>query len=85
MLADMTIIRMKTLLVGLAALTQAVAQQTITPTAKDLNKSFDTDAAKWTERFEHEGRAIYDKRVAILDAMALKRAWTWRTSAPAAA
>jgi len=48
------------------------AQQTITPTAKDLNKSFDADASQWTERFEHEGRAIYDKRYEILDAMHLK-------------
>jgi ubiquinone/menaquinone biosynthesis C-methylase UbiE len=56
--------------VGLLAI--AAAQQTITPTAKDLNKSFDADSAKWTQRFEHEGRAIYDKRNEILDAMALK-------------
>jgi len=56
-----------------SAMTWAVAQQsTITPTAKELNKSFDADASQWTERFEHEGRAIYDKRVAILDAMGLK-------------
>jgi len=56
-----------------AALTRAVTQQpAITPTAKELNKSFDDDAAQWTERFEHEGRAIYDKRFEILDAMALK-------------
>ncbi|HUJ51620.1 MAG TPA: methyltransferase domain-containing protein, partial [Bryobacteraceae bacterium] len=55
------------------AATWAVAQQaTITPTAKELNKSFDADASQWTERFEHEGRAIYDKRFAILDAMNLK-------------
>jgi ubiquinone/menaquinone biosynthesis C-methylase UbiE len=47
-------------------------QPTITPTAKDLNKSFDADASQWTERFEHEGRAIYDKRSEILDAMGLK-------------
>ncbi len=53
--------------------TWALAQQaTITPTAKDLNKSFDADASQWTERFEHEGRAIYDKRFEILDAMHLK-------------
>jgi ubiquinone/menaquinone biosynthesis C-methylase UbiE len=51
----------------------ALAQQpTITPTAKALNKSFDADASQWTERFEHEGRAIYDKRVEIIDAMNLK-------------
>ena len=51
----------------------AVAQQaTITPTAKELNKQFDADAAHWKERFEHEGRAIYDKRFEILDAMGLK-------------
>jgi len=51
----------------------AFAQQpTITPTAKALNKSFDSDASQWTERFEHEGRAIYDKRSEILDAMNLK-------------
>ena len=51
----------------------ALAQQpSITPTAKALNKSFDADASQWTERFEHEGRAIYDKRVEIIDAMNLK-------------
>ena len=55
------------------AATWALAQQsTITPTAKELNKSFDADASQWTERFEHEGRAIYDKRFEILDAMNLK-------------
>ena len=57
----------------LAATTWAIAQQpTITPTAKALNKSFDADASQWTERFEHEGRAIYDKRVQIMDMMNLK-------------
>lgn len=55
------------------AMSLAMAQQsTITPTAKELNKSFDADASQWTERFEHEGRAIYDKRAEILDAMGLK-------------
>ncbi len=48
------------------------AQQTITPTAKDLNKSFDADQAQWAERFEHEGRAIYDNRYRILDHLGLK-------------
>lgn len=48
------------------------AQQTITPTARELNRDFDADAAQWTTRFEHEGRAIYDKRYEILDAMHLK-------------
>jgi cyclopropane fatty-acyl-phospholipid synthase-like methyltransferase len=56
----------------LAAGLAAAQQQTITPMAKELNKSFDADAAKWKERFEHEGRAIYDKRFEILDAMGLK-------------
>lgn len=50
----------------------AATQQTITPTARDLNKSFDDDAAKWAERFEHEGRAIYDARFRILDEMGLR-------------
>jgi len=59
-------------LIVTSAMTQAVAQQTITPTAKELNKSFDTDMAQWAERFEHEGRAVYDKRFEILDAMGLK-------------
>jgi predicted methyltransferase len=54
-------------------ITRAGAQQpTITPTAKELNKAFDADASQWTARFEHEGRAIYDKRYEILDAMHLK-------------
>jgi len=59
------------LLAGMAA-AAAIAQQTITPTAKELNKSFDADFPKWKDRFEHEGRAIYDKRMEILDAMGLK-------------
>src|SRR6516225_7045340 len=50
----------------------AAAQQVITPTAKELNKAFDAEASQWTARFEHEGRAIYDKRYEILDAMHLK-------------
>ncbi len=66
----MMIFTKSVLLAGLAAV--AAGQQTITPVAKDLNKAFDQDAAKWTERFEHEGRAIYDKRAQILDAMNLK-------------
>jgi ubiquinone/menaquinone biosynthesis C-methylase UbiE len=66
----MTIFTKTALWAGLAAV--AAGQQTITPVAKDLNKQFDADAAKWTERFEHEGRAIYDKRVEILDAMELR-------------
>ena len=48
------------------------AQQTITNTALELNKSFDADQAQWAERFEHEGRAIYDNRYRILDEMGLK-------------
>jgi ubiquinone/menaquinone biosynthesis C-methylase UbiE len=47
-------------------------QSTITPTARDLNKSFDADQAQWADRFEHEGRAIYDNRYAILDELALQ-------------
>ena len=59
------------LLMSAAAL--AVAQDSvITPTAQELNKSFNADAAQWTQRFEHEGRAIYDKRFEILEAMGLK-------------
>jgi ubiquinone/menaquinone biosynthesis C-methylase UbiE len=48
------------------------SQPVITPTAKELNQSFNADAAQWAARFEHEGRAIYDKRFEILDAMGLK-------------
>src|SRR5438477_130187 len=59
------------LAMGLAIL-GAAAQQTITPTAKELNKAFDAESSQWTARFEHEGRAIYDKRYEILDAMHLK-------------
>jgi cyclopropane fatty-acyl-phospholipid synthase-like methyltransferase len=47
-------------------------QSTITPTARELNKSFDADPAQWAGRFEHEGRAIYDKRYEILDELALR-------------
>src|SRR5262249_49135029 len=57
---------------GAGASARAVVQQTITPTAKNLNKNFDDDAGKWAERFEHEGREIYDTRFQILDAMELK-------------
>ncbi len=55
-----------------AATTQAVAQQTITQKAKDLNRSFDADVDRWADRFEHEGRAIYDLRFEIVDAMELE-------------
>jgi ubiquinone/menaquinone biosynthesis C-methylase UbiE len=55
-----------------AGLTLSGQQTTITPTAKDLNKSFDADQSQWAERFEHEGRAIYDNRYAILDELALQ-------------
>jgi ubiquinone/menaquinone biosynthesis C-methylase UbiE len=63
---------LRALILALAALTAPAQQPTITPTAKALNRSFDADASQWTERFEHEGRAIYDKRVEIIDAMHLK-------------
>ena len=54
------------------AIPAAGQQSTITPTARELNKSFDADLQQWTDRFEHEGRAIYDKRYEILDALSLK-------------
>ena len=58
---------------GLSWMAPAAGQQsTITPTARELNKSFDADLKQWTDRFEHEGRAIYDKRYDILDALSLK-------------
>src|ERR1700751_6168550 len=63
------------LMTGLALIATApcaVAQQTITPTAKELNKALDADASQWTARFEHEGRAIYDKRYEVLGAIHLK-------------
>jgi ubiquinone/menaquinone biosynthesis C-methylase UbiE len=63
---------LRALILALAALTAPAQQPTITPTVKALNRSFDADASQWTERFEHEGRAIYDKRVEIIDAMHLK-------------
>ena len=65
-------VRHLTVSVFIAAAVLWAAPQTITPTAKELNKSFDADVSQWTERFEHEGRAIYDKRYEILDAMHLK-------------
>jgi ubiquinone/menaquinone biosynthesis C-methylase UbiE len=57
---------------SLCALRRSAGQQTITPKAKELNQAFDADASQWIERFEHEGRGIYDKRYEILDAMHLK-------------
>ncbi len=60
------------LILALCGTWAAAQQSTITPTARELNKSFDADASQWTERFEHEGRAIYDKRFQILDEMGLK-------------
>lgn len=58
---------------GMILCVPVMAQQpTITPTAKELNKSFDAESTQWAERFEHEGRAIFDKRYDILDAMHLK-------------
>jgi ubiquinone/menaquinone biosynthesis C-methylase UbiE len=53
-------------------LSGGLSGQTITDMAKELNKSFDADVSQWKDRFEHEGRAIYDKRYEILDAMNLK-------------
>jgi ubiquinone/menaquinone biosynthesis C-methylase UbiE len=62
------------IVVAVAGFTLALEaqQSTITPTARELNKSFDADVAQWAERFEHEGRAIFDKRAEILAAMDLK-------------
>lgn len=60
------------LILAAGVLTAWAQQPTITPTAKQLNKSFDADSSQWTARFEHEGRAIYDKRYEILDEMHLK-------------
>jgi ubiquinone/menaquinone biosynthesis C-methylase UbiE len=59
-------------LVAIVGIHAAGQQSTITPTARELNKSFDADMAQWAERFEHEGRAVYDKRVEILEQMGLK-------------
>ena len=47
-------------------------QGTITPTALELNKSFDADISQWADRFEHEGRGIFDNRYRILDEMNLQ-------------
>jgi ubiquinone/menaquinone biosynthesis C-methylase UbiE len=68
------VVIMKLLLAAALTLGAALspAQQAITATAKQLNKDFDGDAAHWKQRFEHEGRAIYDKRFEVLDAMGLK-------------
>jgi ubiquinone/menaquinone biosynthesis C-methylase UbiE len=56
----------------ISSVTLVRTQQTITPTALDLNRSFDADQAQWADRFEHEGRAIYDNRYRILDQLGLK-------------
>lgn len=71
--------RQRHIMIGLAAgavilgwIQPSAGQQTITPTAKELNRAFDADASQWVSRFEHEGRGIYDKRYEILDAMHLK-------------
>ncbi len=52
----------------------ALAQDQITPRAKELNESFADldDLAGWIEAFEREGHASYDNRYAILDLMGLK-------------
>lgn len=61
------------LVVGAGSVARVVGQQsTITPMARELNKSFDADQTQWAERFEHEGRAIYDKRYEILDQLNLR-------------
>jgi len=45
----------------------------ITDFAKELNESFaDPDVTEWIERFEREGRSVFDKRMEILDLMGLK-------------
>jgi 2-polyprenyl-3-methyl-5-hydroxy-6-metoxy-1,4-benzoquinol methylase len=47
-------------------------RSTITPTALELNKRFDADVEQWADRFEHEGRGIFDNRYRILDEMNLQ-------------
>ena len=57
------------------AVTPAAAQhqhEQITPTAEKLNESFDTDSGQWVKGFESEGRAIFDKRFEVLDALGLE-------------
>jgi SAM-dependent methyltransferase len=44
----------------------------ITPTAEKLNESFGADSAQWVTGFESEGRAIFDKRFEVLDALGLE-------------
>jgi ubiquinone/menaquinone biosynthesis C-methylase UbiE len=65
------LITVAAILTGLTGLLQA-QQSTITPTALELNKSFDADIEQWRDRFEHEGRGIFDNRYRILDAMGLQ-------------
>lgn len=45
----------------------------ITPFAKELNESFgDADIQPWIDRFEKDGRAIFDNRFAIIDLLKLE-------------
>jgi len=59
-------------LITLGTLAAAEQGRAITPKAKALNRSFQADAEQWAARFEHEGRAIFDKRFEIVAAMDLK-------------
>ena len=44
----------------------------ITPTAKKLNADFDADAERAAQWFEIAGRAVYDKRFELVDAIGLR-------------
>jgi ubiquinone/menaquinone biosynthesis C-methylase UbiE len=45
---------------------------TITPTARKLNERFDADARHWATQFESPGRTIFDRRLEIVDLLALR-------------
>ena len=61
-----------------SALPPALAQihqhqhEKITATAKKLNERFDADAKHWAGQFESPGRTIFDRRMEIVDLLALK-------------
>ena len=59
------------ILIGITGWAHA-QQSTITPTALELNKAFDADIEQWRDRFEHEGRGIFDNRYRILDELGLQ-------------
>ena len=47
-------------------------EQSVKPGVNDNFLATDLDVSQWVERFEREGREVYDHRMEVLKAIALK-------------